>query len=138
MYQFHTDDQHGAKDIVFFYCPGCLSGCQDIPLRLYTRPDGTGYQSTEGGQVALFIGSLSLCLFAPKNGHPSEGWWDACISVLWIRNDFLSRPYFSVGFGSYINFTFVLPSFKCVRLHNLTSYQLFREIIFFIKRNLYF
>jgi hypothetical protein len=50
-------------------------------------------------------------------------------AVLWIRNDFFSGSGsdFSDGFGSYmiffssilnINFTFVSPSFQCVRLHN--------------------
>jgi hypothetical protein len=64
--------------MVFVYCLGFLSGCQDIPLHFYTGPDGAGDQSTEGRQVAHFIGSLLLCLFAPKNGHYSEGWRDAC------------------------------------------------------------
>ncbi len=36
-----------------------------------------------------------------------------------------------------INFTFVFPSWKCVRLHITTRYKLFREF-FLKKRNLYF
>jgi hypothetical protein len=37
-----------------------------------------------------------------------------------------------------INFTFVFPSCKCVRLHFMTRYKLFRELFFLIERNLYF
>ncbi len=36
-----------------------------------------------------------------------------------------------------INFTFVFPSCKCVRLHIMTRYKLLRKL-FYIKRNIYF
>ncbi len=57
-------------------------------------------------------------------------------------NDFFgSGSYFSVGFGSYMvfkffynilnmKFTFVFTYRKCVRLHFMTRYELFREICF--------
>jgi hypothetical protein len=71
---------------------------------------------------------------------------------LWIRNDFFSDPdqdptlklvsgptlhdFFSNILN--INFTFVSPSCKCVRLHIMTRYKLYRVNIYLTKRNLYF
>ncbi len=67
--------------------------------------------------------------------------------MILLRSVSGSGSFFSVGFGfgscfgSYthfstilnINFTFVFPSFKCVRLHNMMGYNLFKD--FFLERN---
>ncbi len=77
--------------------------------------------------------------------------------MLWIRNDFfgsvsVSGSYFSVGFRSdpvsvligifnnilNINFTFVFPSGKCVRLHIMTRYKIYRDFCFDQKEFMFF
>ncbi len=63
------------------------------------------------------------------------------ISTAWTRNDFFSsgsyRTFQLVSDPTWIfsnilniNFSFVFPFWECVRLHIITWYKLFREIIF--------
>jgi hypothetical protein len=56
--------------------------------------------------------------------------------ILKLVSDPAQHDFFSSFLN--INFTFVFPSCKSVRLHIMTKYKLFRVNIYLTKKNLYF
>ncbi len=91
-----------------------------------TTGSGTTWGTTSCTGLCRLLSNYTSCL--------------AKDAVLWIRNDFFRiRILLLVGFGSYrvffsnilnINFTFVLPSCKCVKLHIMMIYKFFRGIFY--------